>query len=97
VTSDLFVKDGHLIAYDFHRDDVVSMSIAHPVSGQDIHLYLDSIPIDIHKSDNTVGYAHAKNKAITETNLLGLIIRIKYTSNGTTDVGVKATVRAYVK
>jgi len=94
VTEELFVKQGFAIAHDFDKRDFTSMAIVHPALGP-IHYYLKDIPMDIHKADKTVGIVTAENKAITETNFNGLIIRMTYKSHGTIDVHVCVTMRTY--
>ena len=94
VTEDLFVKEGFAIAYDFAKEDSVSMAIVHPIAGV-LHYYLKDLPLDIHRSNNLVGIVKAENKAITETNFNGLTIRVSYQSTGPTDVHVCVTMRTY--
>ena len=89
VAWDWYVKDGSLWTYGAGEDDTISMSIALPEGGPDLHYYLEDIPVDKN------GEAYAKNKAITETNLNGLTIRMRYLNTTQSDVKVKVVVRAY--
>jgi hypothetical protein len=95
VTEDLFVKEGFAIAHGFDKRDYVSMSIVHPALQSDLHFYLKDLPLEPHVADKTVGKVTAENKAITETNFNGLIIRMRYKSHGAGNVHVCVTMRTY--
>ena len=58
VSWDWYVKDGSLWTYGHGEDDEISMSVAIPNNGPDLHYYLENIPLDKN------GEAYAKTRQL---------------------------------
>lgn len=94
IVEDLYVKDGYALAKGYDFCDKLTMAIIHPVTEDVLHTYIKDSPFHPTVKDD-VGKAEATNKAITETNFMGLKIRFTYTSHSTQVTKVNGIMRAY--
>ena len=94
VNEDLFLQKGFLISHGYNIKDTACVSIVHPVEGV-VHDYVKDFPLKPFCSDSTIGLIEMENKAITETNFNGFIIRVTYVNNTGLDLDIAVGIKAY--